>query len=343
MDATTQQGVAGQDLEAQFDTMASMIADEEPREAEQQPANAPQASEQQQEAENEKPQGTPEQQVQEETPSYANLDEFLADQKLDPESFRALPVRVKVDGIERAVPLAEVIKSYQLEGHINNKSIDLSNQQRALAEEQQAARTLIGQQVQQAQLLGNIALQQLNADFQRVDWNGLRANNPAEFAALQAEFGQRQQQIQAVIQQTQAYQQAEQQQQQQTFAQQVDAERERMYEKFPEWRDPAKFTEARDRINSYAKQQGFNDAEMSQIYDHRYLQVLYDAASFRALQAGKPEALKKLRQAPPMAKAGARQNSDPQSAARQAVFQRLNANPRDEDAQAAAFDFFART
>lgn len=340
MDATTPQGVAGQDLETQFDTMAGLIADDKPQEAEQPQTQAVEQPGAQQAPENTAQQ--PDEQPQEAAPSYANLDEFLTDQKLDPEAFRALPVRVKVDGIERDVPLAEVIKSFQLESHVNNKSIELSNQQRAMAEEQQAARTLISQQVQQAQMLGNVALQQLNADFQRIDWNGLRATNPAEFAALQAEFGQRQQQIQAVIQQAQAHHQAEQQQQQQTLAQQIEIERQRMYDKFPEWRDTAKFTAARDQISTYAKAQGFNDAELAQIYDHRYLQVLHDAASFRALQAGKPEALKKLREAPPMAKAGARQTTDPQAAQRQAVFQRLNANPRDEDAQAAAFDFFAR-
>src|SRR6185437_5007119 len=46
--------------------------------------------------------------------AYSSLDEYLKDTGLDAEAFMGLPVTVKVDGRESAVPLNELVKGYQL-------------------------------------------------------------------------------------------------------------------------------------------------------------------------------------------------------------------------------------
>lgn len=325
------------DLESRFEQIAGGLFDETPREE----AQAAQEEAPQAEAEQAAPEQTAQEAAEEEAPSYATIDEFLAAQKVDPESFRSLPVTVKIDGQERQVPLQDVIKSYQLEGHVNNKSIELSNAQKQFETEQQAFRALAAQQVQQNAQLGQLAMQQLTAEFQRVDWNALRVENPAQYAALHADFQQRQAQINGHLQMV-AQQQAQMEQETQAQAQQrIAQERELMLQKNPEWKDPEKFAQDRSRITNYAKQLGFSDAELGQVSDHRLMQVLRDAASYAALQAAKPETLKKVRQAPPMAKAGTRQNTDPKAVEKDAVFQRLRQNPRDSTAQEAAFNYFA--
>lgn len=346
-DGTTQStGVSGpQDLTAQFESIAQGLFNEpEKREPE---AAAPQEQEpQSQQAEQAPSEQEPAEQSQSaenepEEPSYRTIDEFLAAQKVDPESFKSLPVTVKIDGQERQVPLHDVIKSFQLEGHVNNKSIELSNAQKQFQEEQNQARQIIAQQVQQNATLGNMAMQQLTAEFQRVDWNALRATDPAQYAALHADFQQRQGQIQQYLSTVTQQQQMMQQEEQTRLTQKIEQERQLMLQKNPEWSNPEKFSEARSQIASYAKEVGFSEAELGQVYDHRLMQVLRDAASYRALQAKNPETLKKVRQAPPMAKAGTRQNTSPDAAKREAIMQRLRQNPRDQDVQAAAFSLFA--
>ena len=275
------------------------------------------------------------------TPAYASLSELLTAHKIDPESVMGLHVTAKIDGQEKQVPLSEVLKSYQLEGHVNNKSIELANQRTAFEQERQAIRTLAQQQLQQNQQLGNIAQQMLNHDFNRVDWNGLRANNPAEFAALQAEFQQRQQGIQQYMGQIQQQVQHEEQQRQQALQQSVAAESERLMNLRPEWRDQAAFAKDRQQMTQYARSLGFQDAELGQIFDHRYMLILHDAARYQALQAATPQALKQVRQAPQMVAPGSRTDVSPREAQRKSVVERLNRNPRDQDAQAAAFEFFA--
>lgn len=276
----------------------------------------------------------------EQTPAYASLDELLTSMKVDPESVKSLPVTVKIDGVEKAVPLAEVIKSYQLEGHVNNKSIEVSNQKQALEQERTQWRQATQQALSQHQAMGNLALQMLNHDFAKVDWNTLRASNPAEFAALQAEFQQRQGQIQNFLGQVQQQQASAQAEQQQLMQQNLAAERERLHAAIPEWRDPAAFEKDRQQISQYARNLGFQDAELNQIFDHRYMRILHDAARYQALQAKAPEVLRQVRQAPPAAAPGSRTNANPNDARRTAAIERFNKNPTDEDAQAAVFSLF---
>jgi hypothetical protein len=275
----------------------------------------------------------------EEESEYGSLDEYLTAQKLDPLAFQALPVTVKIDGETRQVPLSDVIKSYQLEGHVNNKSIELSNAQKQFEQEREVAVNLYRQQITQAKNLGDLAQGQLMADFQAVNWTQLRQSDPVQWTVLQQDFNNRQAAINQHLQQVGAAQQAQEQQLREQQAALLPKERERMLETHPEWRDPAKFDADRKSMSAYAKQLGFSDAELAAIHDHRYMQVLHEAAQFRALQAAKPENLKRVRAAPQMARPGTRTQRDPQVAAKQEAFKRFNQNPRDLDAQAAAFEF----
>jgi hypothetical protein len=276
-------------------------------------------------------------------PQYSSLNEMLAAHKIDPESVMGLHVTTKIDGVEKQVPLADVLKSYQLEGHVNNKSIELSNARTAFEQERQQAAAQLQAQFRQNQDLGNVAMQMLTHEYQRVDWNALRASNPAEYAALQAEFQQRQGQIQQYIGALNQQAQQQQQVQQQSMQQLIAQEHERLLNAVPEWRAPETFSKAKETMTKYALSLGFKDAELSQIVDHRYMRVLHDAARYQELQASSPEALKKVRQAPHMGAPGSRQDVNPSEVGRKQVLDRLNRNPRDEDAQAAAFDFFARS
>ncbi len=339
MEATTQTG--GQSptsIEGQFDSLWNAGAFETVEKPEEQQA-AETAVEPTQEAQAEPAQNdSPE----EEGPQYESLDHFLTENKLDPESFRSLPVTVKVDGETKTVPLSDVIKSYQLESHVHNKSAQVAEVQRQVEAERSAARELVKQQLTQNQALADLGQQMLTQEYQRVDWNHLRVSNPAEYAAKFTEFQQRQAQITQYVQQVQAQQQQAQQAQQQDLARIVQLERQKMLEIIPEWNDPQKFSADAEVMQKYAKSNGFTEQELSNLFDHRMMRVLHDAARYGELKAAKPEALKKVRAAPNQtAKPGARNIKNPQEAQRANIVQRVLSNPRDSDALAAAFEIFA--
>lgn len=339
---TTQELGAPAGQEAQFQSFwdnTGAMETERPRE-EAKPTDAPALEQQDQDIDPNAAAQKPAEEA-DDTPQYNSLSELLTAHKIDPESVMGLHVTTKVDGVEKQVPLADVLKSYQLEGHVNNKSIELSNQKSAFDQEQQQWRQAAQQQIQMHQTMANVALQMLNHDYQKVDWNALRVQNPAEFAALQAEFQQRQGQIGQFVQQVQAMAAQEAQQQQQAMHQSLAQEHERLMNARPEWRNADSFDKAREQMKQYARSVGFQDAELNSIQDHRYMLILNDAASYRALQAAAPQVLKQVRQAPPMAKPGSRVDVNPQEAKKQQALDRLKRNPRDMDAQAAAFDIFA--
>jgi len=304
-------------------------------------AKEPEAKEPEAKEETPEPEEKPEAKPEEEPEEYATLEDMLRAQKIDPESVKSLPVTVKIDGKEQLVPLSEVLKSYQLEGHVNNKSIELSNAQKQFAAEAEAARTLVRQQLEQTQNLGNLAMQQLNHEFNQINWQELRVTNPGQYAALLTDYQGRQNQIQNHLGQINQQQAQIAQQNQQALQQRFESEKQVMLNKHPEWRDPTALKGAQEKMLSYARSVGFTDAELSQVYDHRFMAILHDAASQAALQAAQPETLKRVREAPKMAKAGTRQNTDPANASKQKAIERFNANPRDVDAQAALFSVLA--
>lgn len=269
---------------------------------------------------------------------YDSLEAFLSAQKLDPEQFQSLPVTVKVDGQERAVPLVDVIKAYQLDAHVTQKSQAVAEAQKQFETERTAAIELYRQQLGNAKALGDLAQAQLMGEFNQVNWTELRATDPAMWVVRQQEFQNRAAAINQHLQQVAAATEAQSAELRQQQAALLPKERDKMLEAIPEWKDQAKFEADRKVMSSYAKNLGFSDAELAAVYDHRYMQVLHDAASYRALQAQNPETLKRVRAAPQMAKPGTRTSRDPQAVAKQQAMERFNKNPRDLAAQQAFFE-----
>ena len=330
-EATTQPGAAV-DTEAHFDNLWDAgTAPSEPT-----PAEAPAQA-----AADEAPADDPSAPAEPKEETYENLDALFKAKGIDSESVRSLPVTVKIDGVEKSVPLSDVLKSYQLEGHVNNKSVELSNQQRAFEQERVAAQTMAQQMLQRNSDLGNIALQMVNSDYQRVDWNQLRAQDPAQYAALHADFQQRQGAVQQYLQTLDQQRAQAATEQQQKTAQTVQEQQERMYESRPQWRDDTVFKQDREQMVKYAHGLGFSDAELSAISNHREMLILHDAARYAALQASAPAAAKRVREAPVQVKPGARVDTNPKDANRQSAIERFNKNPRDQDAAAAAFEFLS--
>lgn len=253
----------------------------------------------------------------EEGPQYASLDAYLEHAKLDRTAFLGLPVTVKVDGQDRAIPLAELTKGYELREAGHARMAEAARAREAFATEQAQVRQALGLRIQQTESLLQAAQQQMLGDFQRVEWDKLRAENPAEYAALSAEFSQRQQALQNYLSQVSQAKQQEAQRAQAERLQALNASRGKLFDLRPEWRDPAKLAAAQQQMRTAGRQLGFTDAELDQVQDYRQAITLDLAARYLALQASRGSALKRVRAAPQMAPAGARTERTPESATHQ--------------------------
>lgn len=293
------------------------------------------------------PQETPEQaqpEQQEQKPAYEDFDSFLRATNADWDSIKALPVTVKVDGKEERVPLHEALNSYSRQQDYTTKTQALANERQQFATERQTAMLLASEQVKQGRALGQVAQNLINQDYAQIDWNALKMQNPAQYAALAIEYQQRQSSVQQYLGQVSAQEQALAAKAQEESQGRLAQEQERMLSVRPEWRDGAKFTEAREGIVKLGRTLGFNDAELSGITDHRLMLMADMAARYAALQAKTPDAVNKVRAAPKaVAKPGSRTGAAPADQQRQAVFDRFRTNPRSVEAQEALADFLVNS
>lgn len=272
-------------------------------------------------------------------PEYTDLADYLQKTGLEAESFYKMPVTVKMDGQSKAIPLSDVIKSYAQEADYTKKTQALADQRRTFEGERQFAIDTYRQQLSQASALGNLARQQLLGEFQNIDWNKLRMEDPVKWSVMNTDFNQRAAVIDRHLQQVHEAANAQEAARQQELTQKViPGEREKLLEARPEWRDEKQFQAARTQMSESARTLGFSEAEISQIYDHRYMVVLDLASRYLALQAKSPEAVKRVRTAPIVAQPGSRQTRDPQQVARQQAKERFDKNRRDPQAQERYFD-----
>jgi hypothetical protein len=270
---------------------------------------------------------------------YDNLDTYIKDNGIEPESFMQLPVKVRVDGADQDVPLGEVVKAYQLSQASYARMNEAAQERQKISTEVTQVRGALGVQIKQANSLLQLAQSQLVQDFNGVDWNALRTSDPGNYSALYTDFQARQTAIQKAMKDVADAEQVNARAQEQQRAQAIPVERERLMQARPEWRDPAKAQAAHRAIADYGRKLGFTDAELNSITDHRQLLVLDAAARFAQLQAATPGTLKRVRIAPKMAAPGTRQVRDPKgSAVKNTSEAWKRSGYRNEEAAAAFFE-----
>lgn len=272
-----------------------------------------------------------------ETPDFSSLEELAEALELPLDDFLGkIKGRVKIGGEEKEVTLAELRNGYQMESDYRRKTHELAETRKAFESEREQVATELNRQYQEAQHLTGVLEQQLVGEFNTIDWNQLRAENPAEFAARRQEFNERMAQIQGIKQNVgfQLQRQAEEAAQKQAFELQniLQQEAQKLAEVIPEFRDESKAKEVKGKIKSFLKDFGFSDQEIGGIYDHRYVKILHDAMAYRELKSKGVETKNKVSVAPKLAKPGSTDKSSANNRAIQELRSRLRKSGRVEDA-----------
>lgn len=203
-------------------------------------------------------------------------------------------VTVKIDGKAIELPLDEVINGYQ-------RHADYSRKTQALAEERKQLHGHLSEVVQErqyyAQALTALQKQLATQVEQQPDWDRLYAEDPIEWVRQREVWRERQEKAAAAqieMERLQAQQTAEERKQ---LAQHLHAERERLVEAIPAWKDDKVWDRDRTALREYGRKFGFSDEELSQAYDHRAVVALYKAMKYDRMV----EAKKTVRPDPPRA------------------------------------------
>ena len=246
--------------------------------------------------------------------------------------------RVKVGKEEVEVPLDELLKGYSRTADYTRKTQEIAETRKAIEAERvkiEEANKLRDTYAQRLQLIEQMLNQQESGE----DLATLKETDPIGYATRVAEQVEREKQLAAVRAEQQRIAQQQQAEHSERLKQHLAQEAQKLAEAIPEFADPVKSQVVKADVRNYAKGIGFSDQELAQAYDHRAITALYKAMQYDKLMGKKPEANKKVSQAPKMLKPG---TSTPEARQSQEVKQmrgRLKQSGRAKDA-AALFERF---
>lgn len=212
--------------------------------------------------------------------------------------------KVKAAGEEKEVTLEELMQGYQLGADYTKKTQELAENRKAV--EAEARAILEAKQVRDTYAQRLQAIEQFLTQGQdsSEDLAAMKENDPIGYAVKVAELTEKKEQLAQVRAEQERIAQQQQADRQQEMARLVQQEATKLSQVLPEFSDPTKGEQLRSEIRNYGKSVGFNDQELSQVYDSRHVLMLHKAMMYDKLQKSKPAVNKKVAQAPKMVKSG---------------------------------------
>ena len=195
-------------------------------------------------------------------------------------------VNVKVDGETSTVSVADLIVGYQTNKSVTQRSQAFAEEKKTFDGQKKQAEQLYASKLQSVDALTKHFEKQLIGEYDNIDWDDLRAKDPAEYAATKQDFSAKAgelQRIQEAINRDMANVTKEFQEQQ--FANSQEYKKiqfDLMIEKNPEWSDETIRNTAKDSYKKFVLDQyGFNDKEFDSVFDARLIELIKDARNYR--------------------------------------------------------------
>lgn len=187
-------------------------------------------------------------------------------------------IKIKVDGEESTVDLNTLIAGYQTAKSTTRKSQALAEQRRIMESERSEMLQGLSNRLKEAEQFTHALGSRMMAEFQGVNWQELRARNPAEYAAMMSDMQARDADIRNMRAQIQQYLQHVSAEEQRNFEQSRQAHLQdaatRTLEMFPEWSNPEAASKDFKEMRNFVTNFGFNDEDFKSISDPRIFAVL---------------------------------------------------------------------
>lgn len=248
----------------------------------------------------------------EEAPAELELSELkhLADATgLGLDKLMDLDIPTKIDGKEGKARLRELIKSYQLEGHLNQKLMTHAETVKAFEAETGRKVGEMQARVQQLNQAVGLAQKILDGEFADVNWQELQRTDPAQFQAKYGAYKMRLdgiQQLNETVGRENELLTAKQKAERDSY--QID-QAKLLDSKIPEWSDKGKREkDVAELASILTEAYGITEQELRSCIDHRQILLARDAAAWRKLQKAKPTVLNKVKTAPKLLKPGSPQS-----------------------------------
>ena len=205
--------------------------------------------------------------------------------------------RVKVQGQELEVSLDELKAGYSRDSDYRQKTHSLGLEKKDLESEKQGLRQNYDTRLSELNSMiatadGYIRQQQGSKDLRK-----LYDEDPTTAAKLDYQLREQERQLDGM--KSKAFEANQKQ-----YNEYLEAQRHLAAAKIPEYSDPNKVDQFKTDMRSSLRGYGFNDGEIGNLADHRFLMVIRDAMSYKSVKDKRPIAQKKVANAPKVVKAG---------------------------------------
>lgn len=206
--------------------------------------------------------------------------------------------KVKVNGEEREIPLAELVKGYQLESDYRVKTSQLAEQSRAAQEKHQQAMQLQDHYAQQLQAYQ----QQLQAMQPQPPDPSTINSDPVAFLRQQQAYQAWQAQVQQVAAERGQLDEQRQAVNRQAQEEALRREAELLFSAIPDWSDAEKAKGEKAALAQYLQDAaGYSKEEIAQAVDHRAIVIARKAMLFDQMMSKQKSATEKVASLPPKA------------------------------------------
>jgi len=232
----------------------------------------------------------------EEAPAEEAVVEEEATQDID-ENSEEPSYTVKVDGSEMEVTLDELLRGYQREADYTRKTSELSLERSRHNDMMQQSQSEINQKLSKLTELTSAAQQELQTEYSNIDFEKLYEDDPVEAARLEHKMRKRAENLQRIQEETRNNQMNE-------FQKYIQEEQAKVATLIPDFSDPAKASRMKSDMRNYLTKLGYNDKEISSVYDSRQVLLIKDAMAYDKLKKSNVKVTKKVAQAPKVVKPG---------------------------------------
>lgn len=192
-----------------------------------------------------------------------------------------LTIKVKVDGEEVEVTLAELRNGYSRTADYTRKATALANERKMLQAEVESIRN---ERAQYEQLLPALQQQLEQAAAAEPDWDSLYDEDPIEAARLERHWRksreEQTQKLNAIRAEQQRLAQENAKEQQRAMAAFIEAERAKLPEVIPEWKNQETLVREVNDLRNWAVSQGLSEQEVNSLQQAAHIAILRKAMLF---------------------------------------------------------------
>jgi len=208
-------------------------------------------------------------------------EEYGEEEVIEQELPDDLTIKVKLDGEETEVTLDELRKGYSRYSDYTRKTQALAEERKSFQSEAEAIRM---ERAQYAELLPVLKAQLEMQSEAEPDWDNLYNEDPIEAARLERHWRKSHQERAAKLQAVEIEQKrvAEETAKEQTRAltEFVEAERAKLPEVIPEWKDEGTMQSEAKELREWALNNGFSERDLSALVQATHVSILRKAMMF---------------------------------------------------------------